>query len=101
MKRGSTVCLSLPCRQVSSFKQKIAGKSPPTEKFAIRKARRYKASEHVPLPVPALVRKGSVRDAWGWNCVTTVPQGNCLLEWGCGHLKEGEKLFVARPCCHV
>uniref|UniRef100_A0AAV2KF95 C2H2-type domain-containing protein n=1 Tax=Knipowitschia caucasica TaxID=637954 RepID=A0AAV2KF95_KNICA len=41
-------------RQVSTFKQKIAGKSPPTEKFAIRKARRYKASSPVKLPVPAL-----------------------------------------------
>ncbi|XP_062874534.1 tetratricopeptide repeat protein 39A [Trichomycterus rosablanca] len=41
-------------RQVPTFKQKIAGKSPPTEKFAIRKARRYKASNPVPLPVPVL-----------------------------------------------
>lgn len=46
----------LPYRQVSSFKQRIAGKSPPTEKFAIRKARRYKSRDLVPLPVPALVR---------------------------------------------
>lgn len=43
-------------RQVPTFKQKIAGKSPPTEKFAIRKARRYKAPRPVRLPVPALVR---------------------------------------------
>lgn len=41
-------------RQVPTFKQKIAGKSPPTEKFAIRKARRYKAPRPVRLPVPAL-----------------------------------------------
>ncbi|XP_064842519.1 tetratricopeptide repeat protein 39A-like isoform X3 [Oncorhynchus masou masou] len=41
-------------RRVSTFKQKIAGKSPPTEKFAIRKARRYKASCPVRLPVPVL-----------------------------------------------
>ncbi|XP_018109163.1 tetratricopeptide repeat protein 39A isoform X2 [Xenopus laevis] len=41
-------------RIVPSLKQKIAGKSPPTEKFAIRKARRYQAKEPVPLPVPAL-----------------------------------------------
>ncbi|KAJ8404179.1 hypothetical protein AAFF_G00339520 [Aldrovandia affinis] len=41
-------------RQVPSFKQKIAGKSPPTEKFAIRKARRYKASSPIRLPVPVL-----------------------------------------------
>lgn len=41
-------------RQVPTFKQKIAGKSPPTEKFAIRKARRYKVPSPVRLPVPAL-----------------------------------------------
>ncbi|KAM8972496.1 tetratricopeptide repeat protein 39A-like [Pelodytes ibericus] len=41
-------------RLVPSLKQKIAGKSPPTEKYAIRKARRYQAKEPVPLPVPAL-----------------------------------------------
>lgn len=42
-------------RQVPTLKQKIAGKSPPTEKFAIRKARRYKAPQLVRLPVPVLV----------------------------------------------
>ncbi|XP_067877245.1 tetratricopeptide repeat protein 39A isoform X4 [Heterodontus francisci] len=41
-------------RQVPLLKQKIAGKSPPTEKFAIRKARRYKSNDAVRLPVPAL-----------------------------------------------
>ncbi|KAK1877323.1 Tetratricopeptide repeat protein 39A [Dissostichus eleginoides] len=42
-------------RQVPTLKQKIAGKSPPTEKFAIRKARRYKARCPIRLPVPVLV----------------------------------------------
>ncbi|CAH2273017.1 tetratricopeptide repeat 39A-like isoform X1 [Pelobates cultripes] len=41
-------------RLVPSLKQKIAGKSPPTEKFAIRKARRYQAKDPINLPVPAL-----------------------------------------------
>lgn len=41
-------------RQVPTYKQKIAGKSPPTEKFAIRKARRYKSSNPAKLPVPVL-----------------------------------------------
>ncbi|KAM4747420.1 tetratricopeptide repeat protein 39A-like [Rhinophrynus dorsalis] len=41
-------------RLVPSLKQKIAGKSPPTEKYAIRKARRYQSKDPVPLPVPAL-----------------------------------------------
>ncbi|KAJ7405358.1 Tetratricopeptide repeat protein 39A [Willisornis vidua] len=41
-------------RIVPSLKLKIAGKSLPTEKFAIRKARRYLSSDPVPLPVPPL-----------------------------------------------
>ncbi|XP_056388284.1 tetratricopeptide repeat protein 39A isoform X2 [Hyla sarda] len=41
-------------RQVPSLKVKIAGKSLPTEKFAIRKSRRYQAQNSVPLPVPPL-----------------------------------------------
>lgn len=44
-------------RQVDSLKQRIAGKSLPTEKFAVRKARRYSASLPAPvkLILPALV----------------------------------------------
>lgn len=42
-------------RQVPSLKQKIAGKSLPTEKFAIRKARRYLAENPIPLPAAPLV----------------------------------------------
>ncbi|KAM9312978.1 tetratricopeptide repeat protein 39A-like [Gastrophryne carolinensis] len=41
-------------RLVPTLKQKIAGKSPPTEKYAMRKARRYQAKDPVELPVPAL-----------------------------------------------
>ena len=48
--------LSFVYRNVPTYKQKIAGKSPPTEKFAIRKARRYKAASPVRLPVPVLVK---------------------------------------------
>lgn len=42
-------------RQVPTLKQKIAGKSLPTEKFAIRKARRYLAEDPISLPAPPLV----------------------------------------------
>ncbi|KAG8555163.1 hypothetical protein GDO81_017600 [Engystomops pustulosus] len=42
-------------RQVPSLKVKIAGKSLPTEKFAIRKSRRYQVQNPVPLPVPPLM----------------------------------------------
>ncbi|KAG2463493.1 tetratricopeptide repeat protein 39A [Polypterus senegalus] len=41
-------------RQVTTMKQKIAGKSLPTEKFAIRKARRYLVPDTLPLQVPPL-----------------------------------------------
>ncbi|KAM8930384.1 tetratricopeptide repeat protein 39A [Pelodytes ibericus] len=41
-------------RQVPGLKLKIAGKSLPTEKFAIRKSRRYLPQNHIPLPVPPL-----------------------------------------------
>lgn len=43
------------CRQVEGLKQRLAGKSIPTEKFAVRKSRRYKGSSPIPLVVPALV----------------------------------------------
>ncbi|KAM9717941.1 tetratricopeptide repeat protein 39B isoform 3-T3 [Menidia menidia] len=41
-------------RQVEGLKQRLAGKSIPTEKFAVRKSRRYKAAQPVPLVLPAL-----------------------------------------------
>lgn len=57
-----------PCRQVPGLKQKIAGKSLPTEKFAIRKARRYLAEKPITLPAPPLVSsiQGLVSQ-WCWE----------------------------------
>ncbi|KAL8164576.1 UNVERIFIED_CONTAM: tetratricopeptide repeat domain 39A [Gekko kuhli] len=78
-------------RQVSSFKQKIAGKSPPTEKFAIRKARRYKASGHVPLPVPALEMM------YMWNGFTVLRKQQELLEGTLNTLTQAEKQLQEAP----
>uniref|UniRef100_A0A8C5RPM8 Reverse transcriptase domain-containing protein n=1 Tax=Laticauda laticaudata TaxID=8630 RepID=A0A8C5RPM8_LATLA len=78
-------------RQVSSFKQKIAGKSPPTEKFAIRKARRYKSSDLVPLPVPALEMM------YMWNGFTVLGKQQELLEGTLDTLIQAEKQLKEAP----
>ncbi|KAJ8372314.1 hypothetical protein AAFF_G00290440 [Aldrovandia affinis] len=72
-------------RQVRSFKQKIAGKSPPTEKFAIRKARRYEASHPVKLPVPALEMM------YMWNGFTVIRRRPELIEGMMETLVEAER----------
>ncbi|MGH0137576.1 UNVERIFIED_CONTAM: hypothetical protein FKN15_008109 [Acipenser sinensis] len=53
-------------RQVEGLKQRIAGKSIPTEKFAVRKSRRYSAPKPVKLVVPALEMM------YVWNGFTIV-----------------------------
>ncbi|XP_038234834.1 tetratricopeptide repeat protein 39A-like [Dermochelys coriacea] len=78
-------------RQVSSFKQKIAGKSPPTEKFAIRKARRYKGSRPIPLPVPALEMM------YMWNGFTVLGKQRELLEGTLETLTQAEKKLQESP----
>ncbi|KAG9338762.1 hypothetical protein JZ751_025198 [Albula glossodonta] len=78
-------------RQVPSFKQKIAGKSPPTEKFAIRKARRYKASCPVRLPVPALEMM------YMWNGFTMMRKRPELTEGILHMLVEAERTQQDTP----
>uniref|UniRef100_A0AAZ3PPD9 Tetratricopeptide repeat protein 39B n=1 Tax=Oncorhynchus tshawytscha TaxID=74940 RepID=A0AAZ3PPD9_ONCTS len=53
-------------RQVEGLKQRLAGKSIPTEKFAVRKSRRYNARNPVKLVVPALEMM------YVWNGFTIV-----------------------------
>ncbi|XP_039628577.1 tetratricopeptide repeat protein 39A [Polypterus senegalus] len=78
-------------RQVPTFKQKIAGKSPPTEKFAIRKARRYKASSPVKLPVPVLEMM------YIWNGFTMVGKCRVLTDGILETLLDAERLLQSTP----
>ncbi|XP_069460283.1 tetratricopeptide repeat protein 39A-like [Ambystoma mexicanum] len=90
-------------RCVSTLKQKIAGKSPPTEKFAIRKARRYKANQPVRLPVPALEMM------YMWNGFTVLGKQAKLTEQTLETLCQTERELQAAPaseylhddCCSV
>ncbi|XP_076844746.1 tetratricopeptide repeat protein 39A isoform X4 [Brachyhypopomus gauderio] len=76
-------------RQVPTFKQKIAGKSPPTEKFAIRKARRYRASKPVRLPVPVLEMM------YMWNGFSMISKQRELTEGMLDTLLEAERTLQA------
>uniref|UniRef100_A0A9J8D004 Zgc:158403 n=1 Tax=Cyprinus carpio carpio TaxID=630221 RepID=A0A9J8D004_CYPCA len=72
-------------RQVRTYKQKIAGKSPPTEKFAIRKARRYRASNPIRLPVPVL------EIMYMWNGFSIISKQPELTEGMMETLLEAER----------
>ncbi|KAG8595502.1 hypothetical protein GDO81_001539 [Engystomops pustulosus] len=61
-------------RQVEGLKQRIAGKSIPTEKFAVRKSRRYAAANPVKLILPALEMM------YVWNGFTIVGRRSDLTE---------------------
>nr|XP_057905334.1 tetratricopeptide repeat protein 39A [Doryrhamphus excisus] len=78
-------------RQVPTFKQKIAGKSPPTEKFAIRKARRYKAHCPVRLTVPVLEMM------YMWNGFSMIRNRPELTEGIMQTLVEAERTLLESP----
>ncbi|XP_047428246.1 tetratricopeptide repeat protein 39A isoform X2 [Mugil cephalus] len=78
-------------RQVHTFKQKIAGKSPPTEKFAIRKARRYKHPSPVKLSVPVLEMM------YMWNGFSMIKNCPELTEGMLQTLVEAERTLLESP----
>ncbi|KAM4677147.1 tetratricopeptide repeat protein 39A-like [Discoglossus pictus] len=78
-------------RLVPSLKQKIAGKSPPTEKFAIRKARRYQASDPAILPVPALEMM------YLWNGFSVLGKDAQLTEDALNTLCQAESRLHQEP----
>uniref|UniRef100_A0A3Q4MRF4 Tetratricopeptide repeat domain 39A n=1 Tax=Neolamprologus brichardi TaxID=32507 RepID=A0A3Q4MRF4_NEOBR len=78
-------------RQVPGLKQKIAGKSLPTEKFAIRKARRYLAENPVPLPAPPLEMM------YIWNGYTVIGKHKDLTEGMLKTLDEAQAQLESLP----
>nr|XP_020032137.1 tetratricopeptide repeat protein 39B isoform X2 [Castor canadensis] len=63
-------------RQVDGLKQRIAGKSLPTEKFAVRKARRYSPS----LPAPVKLILPALEMMYVWNGFPIVSKRKDLSE---------------------
>ncbi|KAG9347071.1 hypothetical protein JZ751_005998 [Albula glossodonta] len=61
-------------KQVEGLKQRLAGKSIPTEKFAVRKSRRYSSPTPVKLVIPALEMM------YVWNGFTIVGKRPDLTE---------------------
>ncbi|XP_024133863.1 tetratricopeptide repeat protein 39A isoform X1 [Oryzias melastigma] len=78
-------------RQVPGLKQKIAGKSLPTEKFAIRKARRYLAENPIPLPVAPLEMM------YIWNGYTVIGKHKELTEGMLATLDEAQATLESSP----
>lgn len=77
-------------RQVPGLKQKIAGKSLPTEKFAIRKARRYLTENPIPLPAPPLEMM------YIWNGYTVIGKHRDLTEGMLQTLEEAQAKLQGR-----
>ncbi|KAM6182548.1 tetratricopeptide repeat protein 39B isoform 1-T1 [Erethizon dorsatum] len=63
-------------RQVDGLKQRIAGKSLPSEKFAVRKARRYSPS----LPAPVKLVLPALEMMYVWNGFSIVGKRKDLCE---------------------
>uniref|UniRef100_A0A673AZF1 Tetratricopeptide repeat domain 39A n=1 Tax=Sphaeramia orbicularis TaxID=375764 RepID=A0A673AZF1_9TELE len=74
-------------RQVPGLKQKIAGKSLPTEKFAIRKARRYLAENPICLPEMMYI----------WNGYTVIGKHKDLTEGMLKTLDDAQAKLESSP----
>ncbi|KAM6456472.1 tetratricopeptide repeat protein 39A isoform 1-T1 [Liasis olivaceus] len=78
-------------RAVPSLKLKIAGKSLPTEKFVIRKSRRYLSPNPVPLPVPVLEMM------YIWNGYAVIGKCPDLTENMLESLADAETILEKSP----
>ncbi|XP_034270958.1 tetratricopeptide repeat protein 39A isoform X1 [Pantherophis guttatus] len=78
-------------RAVPSLKLKIAGKSLPTEKFAIRKSRRYLSPNPIPLPVPVLEMM------YIWNGYAVIGKSPDLTENMLESLADAETILEKSP----
>ncbi|XP_040002273.1 tetratricopeptide repeat protein 39B-like isoform X2 [Xiphias gladius] len=78
-------------RQVDGLRLKIAGKSIPTEKFAVKKAKRYSSSNPVKLVVPALEMM------YVWNGFTVVGKRPKLTESILNTLEKAEQQLRDDP----
>ncbi|MGH0147146.1 UNVERIFIED_CONTAM: hypothetical protein FKN15_010243 [Acipenser sinensis] len=78
-------------RQMPGMKQKIAGKSLPTEKFAIRKARRYLSPNPLPLPVPPLEMM------YIWNGYAVIGKHRDLTEGMLDTLNQAQRTLERAP----
>ncbi|XP_077476160.1 tetratricopeptide repeat protein 39A isoform X2 [Stigmatopora argus] len=78
-------------RQVPAFKQRIAGKSPPTEKFAIHKARRYQSHCPFRLVVPVLEMM------YMWNGYSMIKKQPGLTEGMMQTLVDAERTLLESP----
>ncbi|XP_029473733.1 tetratricopeptide repeat protein 39A isoform X2 [Rhinatrema bivittatum] len=78
-------------RAVPSLKLKIAGKSLPTEKFAIRKSRRYQSKSPVRLPVPPLEMM------YIWNGYAVIGKHQDLTEGMLETLNQAEVTLESAP----
>uniref|UniRef100_A0A7N5KCF3 Tetratricopeptide repeat domain 39A n=1 Tax=Ailuropoda melanoleuca TaxID=9646 RepID=A0A7N5KCF3_AILME len=78
-------------RAVPGLKLKIAGKSLPTEKFAIRKSRRYLSPKPISLPIPALEMM------YIWNGYAVIGKQPELTDGILGIITKAEEMLEKGP----